>query len=581
MKTKIFASVWCMIFLLTICFVSPVRAVAGMAPTEGVVGTTVTISGLVSGTYSIRWDAVGVKQGTLSAAGSVSFNVPDTAGGAHTVTVIDNSGSQVFTFSVLPSISISADSGVEGDEITVDGNGFAVSESNIVVTYDGTNTKTGITAGSTGSWETTFALPTSAKGSHSVGASGQTTNASNVPSVTVTINPRISMSPASGNVGNSVTVSGTGFGKSEGSIVVAYDGTNIKTGLSADSKGSWDVAFIIPNSTKGGHTIDASGSSTEADDVPDLTFIVSSAVTVKPGSGYVGDTITIAGCGFGGNESGITITLDDNIIKSDVVANSEGCWNSSMTVPAAIAGNHVIDAYGASTMASEVAGTKLVILSKLTLEPVEGHVGSNIAMNGTGFGAGKAVTLKYDSIALATEYTSDDKGNFQASLVAPKSPGGKHNVIATDADGASATAVFSMESTPPPVPQIVSPKKGSRTGLFDHITPTFEWAAVSDPSGISYTLEISTQSDFATTLISKENLAEPKYTLTDQEALSRGQYYWRVKAIDGASNDSGWTQSIAFKAGLMPLWAFILVVIVGIAFLTRLYFFTRKMGKGH
>jgi hypothetical protein len=138
-----------------------------------------------------------------------------------------------------------------------------------------------------------------------------------------------------------------------------------------------------------------------------------------------------------------------------------------------------------------------------------------------------------------------------------------------------------MESTPPPVPQIVWPKEGSRAGLFDRVTTTFEWAPVTDPSGVSYSLQISTQSDFATTLLSKDNLAESKYTLTGDEALSRGKYYWRVKAIDGASNDSGWTQSIEFKAGLMPLWAFILIVIVAVLFLTRLFFFVRNMRKEH
>jgi hypothetical protein len=137
-----------------------------------------------------------------------------------------------------------------------------------------------------------------------------------------------------------------------------------------------------------------------------------------------------------------------------------------------------------------------------------------------------------------------------------------------------------METTPPSVPQIVSPKEGSRVGLFDRITPTFEWAAVSDPSGVSYSLQISDQSDFATTPLSKENLVESKYTLTDDEALLRGKYYWRVKAIDGAGNDSGWTQSIQFKAGLMPLWAFIIIVVVAVAFLTRLVFFLRNIKRG-
>jgi hypothetical protein len=583
-RTKVIAPVLCLILLLILCFASPVLAAAAMAPHEGVVGATVTISGLTSGSYSIKWDGVGVKQGTISGSGSssVSFTVPDTGGGDHMVTVDNPTGTQVLydTFNVLPSIDIDKDSGVVGDDVTVSGTGFAVSENNIVVSYDGASMKTGITAGNTGSWETTFSLPASAKGSHAIGASGQTTKASDVPTVNVTITPTISMIPASGNVGTSVTVNGTGFGKSEGGIQVTYDGTGVKTGISADSQGSWDASFVIPNSTKGGHTIDASGASTKFDEVPDLTFIVSSAVTVKPTSGSVGDAITVAGCGFGGNESGITVTFDGNIIKADLSANSEGCWNSSITIPAATEGNHIVDAYGVSTTLSEVADTKLVVLSKLALDPADGHVGSNIAINGTGFGAGTAVTLKYDSTALATEYTTDDKGNFQATLVAPKSPGGKHNIVATDAGGSTATGVFNMETTPPAIPQIVSPKEGSRVGLFDRITPTFEWGAVSDPSGVSYSLQISSQSDFTTTLLNKENLSEAKYTLTDEEALSRGEYYWRVKAIDGASNDSGWTESIEFKAGLMPLWAFILIVIVGIAFLIRLFFFVRNMGKG-
>ena len=581
MKTKVFAPALCLALLLTLCLVTPVQA-AGMAPSEGVVGATVTISGLASGSYSIKWDGVGVKQGTLLGGGSVTFIVPDTSGGDHAVTVDNPTGTQVLstTFSVLPSISVSPDSGIVGDSVTAGGKGFAAAESNIAVTYDSTNMKTGIVAGDTGSWETTFSLPTSAKGSHTVDASGKTTKASDVPDVTVTISSKISMTPVSGNVGTSVSISGTGFSKDEGSIQVTYDTTNAKTGLSADSKGSWNVVFTIPNSTKGGHTIDALGASTKADDVSDLTFIVSSAVTVKPASGYVGDTITIAGCGFGGSENGITITLDDNIIKSDITANSEGCWTSSMTIMSTTAGNHVLDAYGASTTASEVADTKMVILSKMTLEPAEGHVGSNIAVNGSGFNAGKELTLKYDSTDLVTEFTTDDKGNFQASLVAPQSLGGKHNVTATDSGGASASVVFTMETTPPSVPQIVSPKEGSRVGLFDRITPTFEWAAVSDPSGVSYSLQISDQSDFATTPLSKENLVESKYTLTDDEALLRGKYYWRVKAIDGAGNDSGWTQSIQFKAGLMPLWAFIIIVVVAVAFLTRLVFFLRNIKRG-
>jgi hypothetical protein len=138
-----------------------------------------------------------------------------------------------------------------------------------------------------------------------------------------------------------------------------------------------------------------------------------------------------------------------------------------------------------------------------------------------------------------------------------------------------------METTPPSLPQIVSPKDGGRVGLFDRVAPTFEWADVSDPSGVYYSLQISSQSDFATTVLSKEGLVESKYTLTDDEALLRGKYYWRIKAVDGAGNDSGWTTSILVNVGLMPLWAFILIVVVAIAFIIRLVFFLKNIKRGH
>ncbi len=583
MKSKVSALVLCLTLLLTFCSVSIVRA-AGMTSSAGVVGTTVTISALTSGSYSIRWDGVEVKQGTLPGGGSVTFTVPDASGGDHTVTVENPLGTQVLSapFSVLPSIGVDPNAGVLGDSVTATGKGFAASESSIKVTYDGTDMKTGISASDKGSWSATFAVPSSAKGSHTVDASGSTTKAGDVPDVTLTVSPKITISPVSGGVGTSITVSGTGFGKDEGGIGVTYDGSDAKTGIAADSKGSWNASFAVPSSIKGVHTIDALGASTGAGDVPDVIFFVSSAVRVKPESGYVGDSITVDGCGFGSNESGITVTLDGGVAKSNITATSEGCWTTSLVIPASTGGSHFIDAYSSSTAATDVADAKLNLLSKMGIEPVEGYVGCDIVLSGTGFGADKELTIRYDNVVVAANAVSDAQGNFQASFKAPKSPGGKHNVIASDADGASASGVFTMETTPPSLPQIVSPKDGQRVGFFDRAAPTFEWADVSDPSGVYYSLQVSSdQSDFATTVLNKENLVGSKYTVTDNETLLRGKYYWRIKAVDGAGNDSGWTTPILVKIGIMPLWAFIIIAVVAIAFITRLYVLMKNAKRGH
>ncbi len=68
MKVKVFAPALCLALLLALCFAAPAQA-AGMTPTAGVIGATVTISELTAGSYSIKWDGVEVKQGTLPGGG--------------------------------------------------------------------------------------------------------------------------------------------------------------------------------------------------------------------------------------------------------------------------------------------------------------------------------------------------------------------------------------------------------------------------------------------------------------------------------------------------------------------------------
>ena len=98
----------------------------------------------------------------------------------------------------------------------------------------------------------------------------------------------------------------------------------------------------------------------------------------------------------------------------------------------------------------------------------------------------------------------------------------------------------------------------------------FDWEDVTDPSGVKYTLQVATDADFTNVILQKPDLTESEYTLTDEEKLeSVGEeepYYWRVRAVDGAFNNSAWTTPASFRVGFIfniPTWGIYLLFGIG------------------
>jgi hypothetical protein len=127
-----------------------------------------------------------------------------------------------------------------------------------------------------------------------------------------------------------------------------------------------------------------------------------------------------------------------------------------------------------------------------------------------------------------------------------------------------------MESDRPDVPELISPPDESRVGLVSRVRPTFEWSEVSDESGVRYSLQIAssanvTTAGFVEPVLSKQGLVGTNYTLNATEALPYGTYYWIVQAVDRAGNAGDWTVARSFRTGVLPLWAFILIIAVAVA----------------
>jgi hypothetical protein len=150
-------------------------------------------------------------------------------------------------------------------------------------------------------------------------------------------------------------------------------------------------------------------------------------------------------------------------------------------------------------------------------------------------------------------------GNVVISFRVPKgSPEGKQTLVVTDEGGATASVDFTVKKkTLSTTPLPMSPEDSTlRSGKV-----TFHWQGVTGGTGYTYTLEISKTAGSGN-IWSKSGIEESSYTLTEDEALPKGTYYWRVKIVDDYGNESAWSDSIKFTVSPIPTWVWVVVGLV-------------------
>jgi hypothetical protein len=479
-------------------------------------------------------------------------------------------------------IELSPSSGPPGTDVTVYGHDFSAGKP-VDIYYDGTLVIEGIETSATGEFTLTFTIPEGCTGHYEVLADVGHTKVHHY----FTVKPGLTVSPEKGPVGTTVTVKGRGFAKNEEDIELMYylDGSyqTIDRRIIANAQGSWERSFPIPSSTRGEHKLDAEGIESKLYEVEDAIFRVTAEISIDKSSGSVGESITMTGSRFGTNEKDIKILFDGEAVVTDIKANSKGEWEASFQVPEMPAGNHSVTAEGEWTKNEDIIALSFEIKPDIVLSPDEGHVGMDVTVTGHGFAASEDVDIMYEGSQVATAETND-KGSFKAGFSVPESQHGERLVAAWVTGGtnstadlrANASAIFIMESDPPPTPALISPANGSRLGLMGKVASTFEWSAVSDDSGVHYSLQIATSDNFAATggftdpVVSVSGLVETSYTLNETDALPYGTYYWIVQAVDGAENESGWTATRSLRVGFLPKWGLIAIIVAIVVLLIAL-----------
>jgi len=135
---------------------------------------------------------------------------------------------------------------------------------------------------------------------------------------------------------------------------------------------------------------------------------------------------------------------------------------------------------------------------------------------------------------------------------------------------------YGADLAAPEAPDLVSPSDGAE--ITDN-TPTFDWTDVTDPSGLTYQIEIDDSEDFSSPVYFAAGLNESTHTLPDENALAFfTPYFWHVRAMDGSYNTGNWSGTWDFT--VVPVGA-IGVLLMPLLMLLPLLFVLRRQNRYH
>jgi len=391
--------------------------------------------------------------------------------------------------------------------------------------------------------------------------------------------------PSQSIVETKVVVRGVGFGGND-PIVVFYDGDEIEIASGdnkTDKKGSFALTILIPPSPAGAHVI-----TIEIDkDEDEAMFVVEPGIQISATSGMVGERVTVTGTGFSENGE-VSIAFGGKEVQI-AATNENGSFAINFDVPSVGPGTYDIEAKDddGNSAKEEFTLTTGLNISPVTSEASPGHVGMEVSITGTGFMPNHEITIIYATspVVVAITKTKAD-GSFSATFKIPKSEAGEH--IITASDGTRTLGVtFFVESEAPAIPQLLLPAMDTKPER----PITFDWKDVTDPSGVTYTLQVARDEGFDDMVIEKQGLDESQYTMSQIEDEMLGStkkaanYWWRVKAVDGAGNESRWSSVRSFNIGFMPVMAdwlkYLLIGLGGLVVLVIVFFVGRRIGHTH
>ncbi|MFC1930102.1 IPT/TIG domain-containing protein [Chloroflexota bacterium] len=478
----------------------------------------------------------------------------------------------------ITGIELDTTQGNVGDEVEITGGGFT-DRDDIEVFYDGDEID--IESGDTetdrdGEFTSDIIIPASTAGDHDIQVEIDRDEAE----VEFTVLPAVTFTPTSGNVGDQVTLSGTGFGGNK-DLTISFNNapvTSTSGTARSDSDGSFDnLRFEVPPQGAGTNDIrvrDSADNSATAR----IKFSIAGTVNMSPTSGNVGTMITASGTGFAPG-SAVTIKYDDKEITTTTVQ-SGGAFSAEFAAPASKSGAHTVTVSG--TMTKQFAFTM-----ESTPPPIPA-----LLLPADASETKPEVSFDWEDVtdpSLPVAYVLQVGSNRSFSTIVLEKQGlsvseytlaterlasvKKENPYYWRVKAIDSASNESDWSTPrsfyvpaPPVPELLLPEADSKAKA----QAQFDWEDVTSLSPpITYSLQVAADKTFTSTLLQKKGLSDSEYTLDEDEKLAsvkkEAPYYWRVKAIDSAGNESEWSTPRPFYVGFVfQLTGWVLYTLIAI-----------------
>jgi RHS repeat-associated protein len=393
-----------------VVFMAPNPIVTSVSPSSGPGGSQVTING--TGFGATQGSSSVSLLGSTAAASIVSWSntqivatvspYADTYGVQVTVSGVGSNTDNVFTVARPQITSISPTSGPVGTQVTITGSNFQATQSSYASVRIGSGSLSPIS-----SWSNTQIVGTVSSGASTGPVSVQTyiyanDLISNQNVIFTMPNPIVaSVSPSSGPGGTQVQINGSGFGATQGSSTIAFNGVNATVASWSDTQ----ITAAVPvTATSGAVTVSEGGITSSG---VNFTVPAPQITSISPTSGAVGTQVTINGANFQ------TAKPSNGSVTFNGYSGTVASWNNTQivaNVPSGAITGPVAVSIGSLSSNLDVRFTmpNPVITG---LSPAYGPVGTQFQINGSGFGAtqGTSTVVINNSTALPVTSWSDSQ----------------------------------------------------------------------------------------------------------------------------------------------------------------------------